>query len=140
MCYVPNKKQCTFAVNDLICQSKMFLCCLQPRDIPMKKLFIATMIATLLSACAYQQKPVVDMTNVDQAQYEQDFSYCQSYAESVDKAESAKVNAQNGAASGAVVGGAVVGGLEDGLAGVAVGALAGGGLSAGGSGCGIRCK
>ena len=52
----------------------------------MKKLLIASTIATLLSACAYQQKPVVDMTNVDPAQYEQDFSYCQSYAESVDKA------------------------------------------------------
>ncbi|MGR5144936.1 hypothetical protein BIT28_22715 [Photobacterium proteolyticum] len=96
----------------------------------MKKLLIASTIATLLSACAYQQKPVVDMTNVDPAQYEQDFSYCQSYAESVDKAESAKVEAQNGAASGAVVG-AVVGGLEDGLAGVAAGALAGGAIGGG---------
>ena len=100
------------------------------RDVTMKKLLTATTIATLLSACAYQQQPVVDMTDVDQAQYEQDFAYCQSYAEKVDKAESAKVNAQNGAATGALMG-AVVGGIEEGLAGVAVGAVAGGAVGGG---------
>ncbi|MCW8328925.1 glycine zipper family protein [Photobacterium sp. SDRW27] len=96
----------------------------------MNKLLIATTLATLLSACAYQQKPIVDMTNVDQAQYDQDFAYCQSYAENVDKAESAKVEAQNGAAAGAVIG-AIAGGLEEGIAGAAVGAVAGGAVGGG---------
>ncbi|ELR66577.1 hypothetical protein C942_04275 [Photobacterium marinum] len=96
----------------------------------MKKLLVTATLATLLSACAYQQKPVVDMTNVDPAQYEQDFAYCQAYAEKVDKKESAKVEAQNGAVSGALIG-AIAGGLDDGLGGAAVGAVAGGAIGGG---------
>ena len=47
----------------------------------MHKFIALIALTSALSACAYNQKPVVDMTNVDQAQYEQDFAYCQSYAE-----------------------------------------------------------
>ncbi|MCA2429776.1 glycine zipper family protein, partial [Vibrio chemaguriensis] len=83
-----------------------------------------------LAACAYNQKPVVDMTNVDQAQYEQDFAYCQGYAEKVDKTEAAKSDATNGAMTGALIG-AAAGALEDGIGGAAVGAVAGSAVGAG---------
>lgn len=96
----------------------------------MKKIVGIVALSVLLSACAYNQKPVVDMTDVSPAQYEQDFSYCQSYAEQVDKSEAAKTEAKNGAVTGALLG-AVAGGLEDGLAGVAVGAVAGGTIGGG---------
>lgn len=94
-----------------------------------KPLFLVTLSSTL-AACAYNQEPVVDMTNVDQAQYEQDFNYCQGYAEKVDKSEAAKTQAQNGAVTGALVG-AVAGALEDGIGGAAVGAVAGTAVGAG---------
>lgn len=55
-----------------------------------KPLLLVTLSSTL-AACAYNQEPVVDMTNVDQAQYEQDFAYCQGYAEKVDKAKPLKL-------------------------------------------------
>ncbi|WP_440887739.1 glycine zipper family protein [Vibrio sp. WZ-1] len=87
-------------------------------------------LSSNLVACAYNQQPVVDMTNVDQAQYEQDFKYCQSYAEKVDKSEAAKAEAQNGAVTGALIG-AVAGVLEDGVGGAVVGAAAGGAVGAG---------
>lgn len=83
-----------------------------------------------LTACAYNQKPVVDMTNVDPSTYEQDFLYCQGYAENVDKSEAAKSEATNGAVTGALIG-AAAGALEDGLGGAAVGAAAGGAVGAG---------
>ncbi|MFZ3529860.1 glycine zipper family protein [Vibrio harveyi] len=94
-----------------------------------KHLFLLTLSSTL-AACAYNQKPVVDMTDVDQAQYEQDFAYCQGYAEKVDKGEAAKTEAKNGAVTGALVG-AVAGALEDGVGGAAVGAVAGSAVGAG---------
>ncbi|CAK6716675.1 conserved exported hypothetical protein [Vibrio harveyi] len=94
-----------------------------------KPLVLLTLSSTL-AACAYNQKPVVDMTNVDQAQYEQDFAYCQGYAEKVDKGEAAKAEAKNGAVTGALVG-AVAGALEDGIGGAAVGAVAGTAVGAG---------
>ncbi|HAV1365061.1 TPA: hypothetical protein JG812_000280 [Vibrio parahaemolyticus] len=53
----------------------------------MYKPLLLVVLSSSLAACAYNQKPVVDMTNVDQAQYEQDFAYCQGYAEKVDKTE-----------------------------------------------------
>ncbi|ELA8359984.1 TPA: glycine zipper family protein [Vibrio alginolyticus] len=97
----------------------------------MYKSFILIMALTsTLTACAYNQKPVVDMTNVDPSTYEQDFLYCQGYAENVDKSEAAKSGATNGAVTGALIG-AAAGALEDGLGGAAVGAAAGGAVGAG---------
>ncbi|MEZ8106899.1 glycine zipper family protein [Vibrio cortegadensis] len=96
----------------------------------MKKIIWLLAVTSTLSACAYNQKPVVDMTGVDANQYDQDFKYCQSYAEQVDKAEAAKTEAKNSAVTGAVVG-ALVGVLEDGVGGAAVGAVAGGAVGAG---------
>ncbi|EME9801178.1 glycine zipper family protein [Vibrio alginolyticus] len=97
----------------------------------MYKSFILIMALTsTLTACAYNQKPVVDMTNVDPSTYEQDFLYCQGHAENVDKSEAAKSEATNGAVTGALIG-AAAGALEDGLGGAAVGAAAGGAVGAG---------
>lgn len=96
----------------------------------MTKPILVLSFSCLLAACAYNQKPVVDMTNVDPKQYEADFSYCQSYAEKVDKKEAASTEAKNGAVTGAVIG-AVAGVLEDGIGGAVVGAAAGGAIGAG---------
>lgn len=96
----------------------------------MRKLIIPFFAVATLSACAYNQKPVVDMTNVDQAKYEQDYKYCQGYAEQVDKSEYEKTEAANGAATGAIIG-AIAGIFEDGLGGAVVGAAAGGAVGAG---------
>ncbi|EGR1583324.1 glycine zipper family protein [Vibrio parahaemolyticus] len=96
----------------------------------MYKPLLLVVLSSSLAACAYNQKPVVDMTNVDQAQYEQDFAYCQGYAEKVDKTEAAKSEATNGAMTGALIG-AAAGALEDGISGAAVGAVAGSAVGAG---------
>ncbi|WP_395355194.1 glycine zipper family protein [Vibrio sp. D3] len=97
----------------------------------MYKPFILVMtLASTLTACTYNQKPVVDMTNVDPAKYEQDFLYCQGYADNVDKAEAAKSEAANGAVTGALIGTAA-GVIESGIGGAAVGAAAGGAVGAG---------
>ncbi|EGR2891742.1 glycine zipper family protein [Vibrio parahaemolyticus] len=96
----------------------------------MYKPLLLVVLSSSLAACAYNQKPVVDMTNVDQAQYEQDFAYCQGYAEKVDKTEAAKSDATNGAMTGALIG-AAAGALEDGIGGAAVGAVAGSAVGAG---------
>ncbi|EOD5340418.1 glycine zipper family protein [Vibrio parahaemolyticus] len=96
----------------------------------MYKPLLLVVLSSSLAACAYNQKPVVDMTNVDQAQYEQDFAYCQGYAEKVDKTETAKSDATNGAMTGALIG-AAAGALEDGIGGAAVGAVAGSAVGAG---------
>ncbi|EJG1161130.1 glycine zipper family protein [Vibrio parahaemolyticus] len=96
----------------------------------MYKPLLLVVLSSSLAACAYNQKPVVDMTNVDQAQYEQDFAYCQGYAEKVDKTEAAKSDATNGAMTGALIG-AAAGALEDGIGGAAVGAVAGSAIGAG---------
>ncbi|EMR9626125.1 glycine zipper family protein [Vibrio parahaemolyticus] len=96
----------------------------------MYKPLLLVVLSSSLAACAYNQKPVVDMTNVDQAQYEQDFAYCQGYAEKVDKTEVAKSDATNGAMTGALIG-AAAGALEDGIGGAAVGAVAGSAVGAG---------
>lgn len=97
----------------------------------MYKPFILVMtLASTLSACTYNQKPVVDMTNVDPAKYEQDFLYCQGYADNVDKTEAAKSEAANGAVTGELIG-AAAGALESGIGGAAVGAAAGGAVGAG---------
>ncbi|HCE2219726.1 TPA: glycine zipper family protein [Vibrio parahaemolyticus] len=96
----------------------------------MYKPLLLVVLSSSLAACAYNQKPVVDMTNVDQAQYEQDFAYCQGYAEKVDKTEAAKSDATNGAMTGALIG-AAAGALEDGIGGAEVGAVAGSAVGAG---------
>ncbi|ELA9310758.1 glycine zipper family protein [Vibrio parahaemolyticus] len=96
----------------------------------MYKPLLLVVLSSSLAACAYNQKPVVDMTNVDQAQYEQDFAYCQGYAEKVDKTEAAKSDATNGAMTGALIG-AAAGALEDGIGGAAVGAVTGSAVGAG---------
>ncbi|WP_025569892.1 hypothetical protein [Vibrio parahaemolyticus] len=96
----------------------------------MYKPLLLVVLSSSLAACAYNQKPVVDMTNVDQAQYEQDFAYCQGYAKKVDKTEAAKSDATNGAMTGALIG-AAAGALEDGIGGAAVGAVAGSAVGAG---------
>ncbi|ENY5167509.1 TPA: glycine zipper family protein [Vibrio parahaemolyticus] len=96
----------------------------------MYKPLLLVVLSSSLAACAYNQKPVVDMTNVDQAQYEQDFAYCQGYAEKVDKTEAAKSEATNGAMTGALIG-AAAGALEDGIGGAAVGVVAGSAVGAG---------
>ncbi len=96
----------------------------------MYKPLLLVVLSSSLAACAYNQKPVVDMTNVDQAQYEQDFAYCQGYAEKVDKTEAAKSDATNGAMTGALIG-AAAGALEDGIGGAAAGAVAGSAVGAG---------
>ncbi|HCG6538569.1 TPA: glycine zipper family protein [Vibrio parahaemolyticus] len=96
----------------------------------MYKPLLLVVLSSSLAACAYNQKPVVDMTNVDQAQYEQHFAYCQGYAEKVDKTEAAKSDATNGAMTGALIG-AAAGALEDGIGGAAVGAVAGSAVGAG---------
>jgi len=80
----------------------------------MYKPFILVMtLASTLSACTYNQKPVVDMTNVDPAKYEQDFLYCQGYADNVDKTEAAKSEAANGAVTGALIGAGALSGSND---------------------------
>lgn len=96
----------------------------------MYKPLLLVVLSSSLAACAYNQKPVVDMTNVDQAQYEQNFAYCQGYAEKVDKTEAAESDATNGAMTGALIG-AAAGALEDGIGGAAVGAVAGSAVGAG---------
>ncbi|HGS5281351.1 TPA: glycine zipper family protein [Vibrio parahaemolyticus] len=96
----------------------------------MYKPLLLVVLSSSLAACAYNQKPVVDMTNVDQEKYEQDFAYCQGYAEKVDKTEAAKSDATNGAMTGALIG-AAAGALEDGIGGAAVGAVAGSAVGAG---------
>lgn len=96
----------------------------------MKKMIAICTFSMLLSACVYNQKPVVDMTNVNAEQYEKDFDYCQSYSEKVNKEEAATTEAKNGALSGSLLG-AVAGGLEDGIGGAAVGAIAGGAIGGG---------
>ncbi|HCE4789157.1 TPA: glycine zipper family protein [Vibrio parahaemolyticus] len=96
----------------------------------MYKPLLLVVLSASLAACAYNQKPVVDMTDVDQAQYEQNFAYCQGYAEKVDKTEAAKSDATNGAMTGALIG-AAAGALEDGIGGAAVGAVAGSAVGAG---------
>ncbi|MDG2593766.1 glycine zipper family protein [Vibrio parahaemolyticus] len=96
----------------------------------MYKPLLLVVLSSSLAACAYNQKPVIDMTNVDQAQYEQDFAYCQGYAEKVDKTEAAKSDATNVAMTGALIG-AAAGALEDGIGGAAVGAVAGSAVGAG---------
>ncbi|HHG3112087.1 TPA: glycine zipper family protein [Vibrio parahaemolyticus] len=101
----------------------------------MYKPLLLVVLSSSLAACAYNQKPVVDMKNVDQAQYEQDFAYCQGYAEKVDKTEAAKSDATNGAMTGALIG-AAAGALEDGIGGAAVGAVAGSAVGAGAVGAG----
>ncbi|HHY0608395.1 TPA: glycine zipper family protein [Vibrio parahaemolyticus] len=98
----------------------------------MYKPLLLVVLSSSLAACAYNQKPVVDMTNVDQAQYEQDFAYCQGYAEKVDKTEVAKSDATNGAMTGALIG-AAAGALEDGIGGAAVGAVGAGAGALGGA-------
>ncbi|KGT34777.1 hypothetical protein HC02_13920 [Vibrio parahaemolyticus] len=95
----------------------------------MYKPLLLVVLSSSLAACAYNQKPVVDMTNVDQAQYEQDLPTA-SYAEKVDKTEAAKSDATNGAMTGALIG-AAAGALEDGIGGAAVGAVAGSAVGAG---------
>ncbi|EGQ8130426.1 glycine zipper family protein [Vibrio parahaemolyticus] len=96
----------------------------------MYKPLLLVVLSSSLAACAYNQKPVVDMTNVDQARYEQDFAYCQGYAEKVDKTEASKSDATKGAMTGALIG-AAAGALEDGIGGAAVGAVAGSAVGAG---------
>jgi len=96
----------------------------------MYKIFSVSIAVLVLSACTYNQKPVVDMEGVDQAQYEQDFAYCQSYAEKVDKGDAAKTEAVNSGLTGAAIG-AVAGVLQDGIGGAVVGAAAGGAIGAG---------
>ncbi|EHR0225941.1 glycine zipper family protein [Vibrio parahaemolyticus] len=95
----------------------------------MYKPLLLVVLSSSLAACAYNQKPVVDMTNVDQAQYEQDFAYCQGYAEKVDKTEAAKSDATNGAMTGALIG-AAAGALEDGIGGAVAGSAVGAGAGA----------
>ncbi|HCE4628584.1 TPA: glycine zipper family protein [Vibrio parahaemolyticus] len=101
----------------------------------MYKPLLLVVLSSSLAACAYNQKPVVDMTNVDQAQYEQDFAYCQGYAEKVDKTEAAKSDATNGAMTGALIG-AAAGALEDGIGGAAVGGAAVGAVAGSAVGAG----
>ena len=96
----------------------------------MFKKLLALSFTCSLAACAYNQQPVVDMTGVNQQEYDTDFAYCQSYAAKVDKGEAATTEAKNGALTGAAIG-AVAGVLEDGLGGALVGAAAGGAIGAG---------
>ncbi|UKA07968.1 glycine zipper family protein [Photobacterium damselae subsp. damselae] len=86
--------------------------------------------AVLLSACAYNQKPVVDIEGVNQEQYQQDFTYCQGYAEQVSKGEAARVAAINTAVPTAIMG-AIAGGIGNGVQGALGGAVAGGTMGAG---------
>ncbi|WP_286341295.1 glycine zipper family protein [Ferrimonas sp. YFM] len=88
----------------------------------MKAIYLLPLLA--LGGCAYNQAPIVDLNGKDQAQYEQDYAYCQEYALKVDKGEAAKVGAANSAAVGAG-GGAVVGAIENGLEGALIGAAVG---------------
>ncbi len=90
----------------------------------MKSKILAVGFCLALSACAYNQAPIVDRTGVNEEQYQQDLAYCESYALEINKEEAASVGASNGAAAGAGVG-AVSGAFEDGLGGAAVGALVG---------------
>lgn len=92
------------------------------------KMAFLGLISIGLSACAYNQSPVVDLAGKTDAEYQQDLAYCESFAASVDKQEASRVAAANGAASGAGTG-AIVGAFDDGLegalGGVIVGALVG---------------
>ena len=88
------------------------------------KILLIGVISMGLGACAYNQSPVVDLTNVSTADYQRDLAYCESFAESVAKGEASQVAAANGAASAAGTG-AIVGAFDDGLEGAVVGALAG---------------
>lgn len=95
----------------------------------MNKFISIAIISLGLSACAYNQSPVVDLANVSQPEYQQDLASCEAFAAQVDKAEAGKVGAANSAAAGAGTG-AIVGAFDDGLegalAGAAIGAIVGG--------------
>ncbi|ADN77547.1 conserved hypothetical protein [Ferrimonas balearica DSM 9799] len=92
---------------------------------------LAAAFALLMTGCAYNQAPVVDMTNVDPSDYQNDLAYCETYAEQVDKGEAAKVGAVNGSLSlgGA---GAIAGAVDNGWSGALVGMLVGASLGAAG--------
>ena len=93
----------------------------------------------MMAVTWYNQKPVVDLEGKDQARYEEDYAYCQGFAEKVDKGEAAKTGAANEAAVGAGIG-AIVGAIEDGLEGALVGSALGaaGGGAAGAAKGGIK--
>lgn len=78
--------------------------------------------------CAYNQSPVVDMNGVGEAQYQQDYAYCEQYAQSVNKEEAMQTGAANGAVAGTLSGaivGAFDGNSEDVIAGALAGAIVG---------------
>lgn len=81
--------------------------------------------------CSYHREPVVDLTQVDPAQYQADRLVCEGFAEQLDKQAYAKTQAVNGAASGALVG-TFAGAIDEGLTGALVGAVIGGAVGAGG--------
>jgi len=90
----------------------------------MKTLAMAIFSIGGLSACAYNQSPVVDLAGKSQQQYQHDYAYCESFSAGVDKGEAIQVSATNEAAGTAVIG-AVAGAFEDGIEGAIGGAIAG---------------
>ena len=70
------------------------------------KLFACAAASLLIAGCA--NKPIIDTKGVNMAQYQNDLSDCQAYAQQVDVTRKAAGGAVAGAAVGAV-GGAAVG-------------------------------
>jgi outer membrane lipoprotein SlyB len=96
----------------------------------MKKLWLVGLL--FAAGCASSYEPVVDMKEVDQAQYQQDLEECRAYADKVDVAGSVATDTIVGAAAGAAVGAALGASVGDFAgSGAALGVTAGGATGAG---------
>ncbi len=70
----------------------------------MQHTLLAVALLLTLSACSYNQAPVVNLDGKNQLKYEDDFKACQNYTAQVDKGEAAKAGALVGTAAGAGIG------------------------------------
>ena len=102
--------------------------------VPYLNTLVITGLCLLLSACATD--PIIDTRGVNMAQYEQDLSECEAYAQQVSVPGRAAGSAVAGAAVGAVIG-AVVGNSDTAARAAGAGATAG---AAKGTGYGLHEK
>ncbi len=93
----------------------------------MKKIVAVLGILAIISACS-TYRPIVDMQNKTQQEYNDDLFECQQYAEQVSPATSAAVGAAGGAAAGMIFG-AIIGAIF----GVPIGEMIGAGAALGGA-------
>ena len=87
---------------------------------------IRTLICcALISGCAANPDPIIDMQGVDPVRYERDLAECKTYKDQI----RTETGAAKGAAGGAAVGGAIGAITGDAAKGAGVGAVAGGAKS-----------